>query len=116
MESSSPLPRRAPEENNNSVQPTTQQTATPAAPVKQTCGLALASLICGGMSLFFGFFTALPAVICGHMALGDLRRNPDKYESSARGMAIAGLIIGYIFLVITVVFVLFFVFAIAASS
>lgn len=76
---------------------------------KQESGLAIASLICGGLGFFFGIFTAIPAVICGHMALKQLKREPDVYNDSSRGYSIAGLILGYIWIGITVLAILFFV-------
>jgi hypothetical protein len=51
--------------------------------------LALASAILGF------FFISLPAIICGHMALSRINRNIDKYTSTDKRMAIAGLILGY---------------------
>lgn len=65
-----------------------------------TSGLAIASMVCGILSLstcmcmlFTGVF-AIPAVICGHMALN--RINEPGARISGRGMAIAGLITGYL--------------------
>jgi hypothetical protein len=59
--------------------------------------LSIASLCCG-IAVFFGFgFFILPqiaAVILGHMAL--------KREPSGRGMAIAGLVLGYLGIALTV--------------
>jgi len=95
--------------------PPTQPTQTK----KQECTLAIASVICGGLSFFFGIFTAIPAVICGHMALSELKRNPGKYDSSAKTMSVVGLVLGYVFIGITVlgilVFVVIFVVAIGAA-
>ena len=85
-----------------------QDSLTTAQP-KQESGLAIASLICGGLGFFFGIFTAIPAVICGHMALKQLKREPDVYNDSSRGYSIAGLILGYIWIGITVLVILFLV-------
>ncbi|MBD1542877.1 DUF4190 domain-containing protein [Arthrobacter sp. IA7] len=63
----------------------------------QPKGLSIASLCCGiAVYLGFGVFILpqLAAVILGHMAL---RREP-----SGRGFAIAGLVMGYLGLVLTV--------------
>jgi hypothetical protein len=63
----------------------------------QPKGLSIASLCCGiAIYLGFGFFILpqLAAVILGHLAL---RREP-----SGRGFAIAGLVMGYLGLVLTV--------------
>ena len=65
-----------------------------------TSGLAIASLVCGILSLstcmcmLFTGVLAIPAVICGHMALN--RINAPGAQIGGRGMAIAGLITGYL--------------------
>lgn len=63
-----------------------------------TSGLAIASLVCGILSLIICYINGLfglPAVICGHMAMK--RTRPDSQPPrNGRGMAIAGLICGYI--------------------
>jgi hypothetical protein len=56
-----------------------------------TNGLAVAALVCGILGFFTGL-SAIPAVICGHVALSQLRRTGGE----GRGMAIAGLVTGYI--------------------
>ncbi|HKS00346.1 MAG TPA: DUF4190 domain-containing protein, partial [Arthrobacter sp.] len=66
-------------------------------PMPQPKGLSIASLCCGiAVYLGFGVFILpqLAAVILGHLAL---RREP-----SGRGFAIAGLVMGYLGLVLTV--------------
>lgn len=65
---------------------------------RPTSGLALTSLICGisGMALFWLFvpmLASIVAVVTGHLALRQIRTNP---VLGGRGMAIAGLIMGYI--------------------
>ncbi len=69
----------------------------PAAAPRPTSGLAVTSLICGiaGIVLFWAvvpLLASIAAVITGHMALGQTKREP---RISGRGMAIAGLIMGY---------------------
>ena len=79
----------------------------------QPKGLSIASLCCG-IAVYVGFgFILLPqiaAVILGHMAL---RREP-----SGRGFAIAGLVMGYIGLALTVLALigLAMLFSVAATS
>jgi hypothetical protein len=58
-------------------------------PVKAN-SLAVASLVCGILEIFFGF-TAIPAVILGHKALRQIRQTGEP----GRGMAKAGLILGW---------------------
>jgi|694.fasta_scaffold90399_4 hypothetical protein len=56
-------------------------------------GLGIASFLCG-------LFAGLPAVICGHKALGKIKRG--ESSEGGRGMAIAGLIMGYLSIAMTV--------------
>jgi len=60
-------------------------------------GYAVASLVCGILS-FFLFFTAIPAVILGFVALGRFKRDPQF--RTGKGMAIAGIIIGGLFILL----------------
>lgn len=61
----------------------------------ETCGLAIWSLVLGILSFCcFGIFSAIPAVICGHVALGQIRRAAGALSGS--GLAIAGLVTGYV--------------------
>ena len=61
-----------------------------------TSGYAIASMICGLVSLAMCYVWALagiPAVICGHVALKAIRKSPVRMEG--RGLALTGLITGY---------------------
>lgn len=59
------------------------------------------SIVCGGI------FAAIPAVICGHIAMGKIKRG----EADGKGMATAGLIMGYVSVALTIVaFILWLVF------
>jgi len=51
-------------------------------------GFSIASLVCS--LLFLG----IPAIICGHIARSRIKRDPVNYGGA--GMALAGLILGYI--------------------
>lgn len=83
----------------------TPQAGVPAAP--KTSGLAIASLCLGiGSIVLCGVFMGIPAVICGHLALGQIKRSQENLQGKA--MAIIGLIIGYFSIVATVVMILFF--------
>jgi Domain of unknown function (DUF4190)/Domain of unknown function (DUF1707) len=55
-------------------------------------GLAQASLILGILTPFCGI-TSIPAIITGHLALSRIRET----GAAGRGMAIAGLVIGYLY-------------------
>lgn len=80
------------------------------APVKNN-GLAITTLILGILSLIFWFFTAIPGVITGHMALSRIKKNPNENEGGT--MAIIGLGLSYIMLLITLVLVVFVIYMIA---
>lgn len=63
-----------------------------------TNGPAIASLVCGVLSLAFfclcgGIFFGIPAILCGHIALSQL--NATLNQRSGKELAIAGLICGY---------------------
>ena len=90
-----------------SVMPTGQQVplsqfdVLPPANVSTSSSLAVASLICGIASLpmlfccsFFTLALGPAAIICGHMALSEIRAKP--YLAGSRGIAKAGLILGYV--------------------
>ena len=67
------------------------------APVRPNSGLAITSLVCGigGLVLFWLYapvIASVVAVITGHRALAQIRRDP---QLGGRGMAITGLITGY---------------------
>lgn len=65
-----------------------------------TNGLAIASLVMGILSpLCCGCFTALPAIICGHIALSQISKSPLQ---SGKGLAIAGLVLGYLGIVLSI--------------
>ena len=60
-------------------------------PVRPTNGLALAALICGIAQFAVGV-TFIPAIICGHLARRQIRQTGEAGD----GMALAGLILGYV--------------------
>jgi Domain of unknown function (DUF4190) len=66
---------------------------------RTTSGLAIASLVAGIISICGGL-TSIVAIICGHLALAKVRRNP---ALAGRGLAIAGVTLGYSLLGIWVV-------------
>ena len=65
---------------------------TPGAP--QNCGLAIASLVCGVLGI------SLIAIILGHISFGKIRRSNGTLKG--RGMALTGTILGYAFIVVTI--------------
>ncbi|MDA8968573.1 GYF domain-containing protein [Akkermansiaceae bacterium] len=91
-----------------------QQYYAPAAP---TSGLAIASMVCGILSIIFCYVNALvgiPAVICGHMAMKRIKAS--QGQIAGQGMALAGLICGYIGIVLQLITIGFFVFIFAAAA
>src|SRR5436189_3494886 len=62
--------------------------------------LAVCSLVFGIVSFLCGIFSGIPAIICGHMALSRKNR---AGISSGRGLAIAGLVMGYLGVVIATI-------------
>ena len=57
-----------------------------------TNSLAITSMICGIAQFMFGPLATIPAVVCGHMARRQIRRTGEQ----GAGMALAGLILGWI--------------------
>ena len=77
----------------------------PVYPAAQTNGMAVASLVLGIVSLACSqCITAIPGVIFGHIALKQIRESGGT--QTGRGLAIAGLVTGYVSLGILVVVVI----------
>ena len=55
----------------------------------QTCGLAIASLVMGVLSIFCSIVLALPAIICGIIALVKISKSQGQLKGN--GLAIAGI-------------------------
>lgn len=72
----------------------------PSAPPKNS--LAIASMVLGILGLIcFGLITGLPAIICGHIAHNRSRRDPVRYGGG--GFAIAGFVLGYCSIFMTII-------------
>lgn len=89
---------------------TTTTAATPTAlPPRRTEPLAICSLVLSILGLVgflcCGFILSVPGVICGHLALGKISRDPSL---EGHALAKAGLIIGYIAIAIWLINVVFF--------
>jgi uncharacterized membrane protein len=69
---------------------------------KRTSALAIASLVTGilGWS-FLPFVGSIVAVITGHMARAEIRRNPDSLDGD--GLALVGLCLGWISIILSLV-------------
>tara|TARA_B110000495_G_C22849124_1_gene495141 strand:- start:223 stop:549 length:327 start_codon:yes stop_codon:yes gene_type:complete len=87
-----------------------QPVANPAQQLPQE--MAIVSLVAGILSLTMcGIFAAIPAIICGHIGM----KKADRGEASGRGMAMAGMIMGYVSLVLTVLFIAIYAFFVVVA-
>lgn len=70
-------------------------------PLRQTSTTAIVSLVSGllGWTLL-PLIGSLVAIVTGHMARAEIRRNPQALEGD--GLAIAGLVLGYAMVAIAV--------------
>jgi Domain of unknown function (DUF4190)/Domain of unknown function (DUF1707) len=66
--------------------------------MRKTNGFAVGALVCG----IIPFFGGIPAVIFGHIARGQVRRSGDRGD----GMAVAGLVLGYLWISLWVLVIL----------
>ena len=86
---------------SESATPPPVPASAPAAPASSTRALAVASLIAGIFSwILMPFIAGVVAVICGHMARGEIKRSNGTLEGD--GLAIAGLVLGWINVVLCV--------------
>ena len=85
--------------------PTLPPPVPPNVPTAATSTLAVVSLIAGIVSwLLMPFVAGLAAVICGHMARKEIRNSGGSLAGD--GMAIAGLVLGWINVILCVLAVL----------
>ena len=84
--------------------PPSKPSPAPAAKAKAP-GLAVASLVLSLATLVLGPFGCIPGIICGHMAKTRLKRDGTL---GGRGLANAGLVIGYSFLALSLIGTLLF--------
>lgn len=69
-----------------------QQQTTSATTQGQTSVLAIVSLVLGILGIFF--IGSIAAIICGHIARSQIRKS--NGEQTGDGLALAGLILGYL--------------------
>jgi Domain of unknown function (DUF4190) len=74
----------------------------------QSSNKALASLICGVLFLFVP--ASIAAIILGHLALADIKRSAGRI--AGQGMAVAGLVMGYVGVALTAILTLAIVFTV----
>ena len=77
-------------------------------PLKRTSSLAIISLVSGllGWTLV-PWLGSIAAIITGHMARAEIKREPDTVEGD--GLAITGLVLGYAMVAISLLVVLMIV-------
>jgi hypothetical protein len=64
-----------------------------------TSRLAIASLVLSLSALLLGPLGFIPGIICGHLALSSIKQDP---ALKGRGIALAGLIVGYVYIALLV--------------
>lgn len=64
-----------------------------AATTTRTERLAVSSFVLGLVSLVFPYLLAVPAIICGHLAVSKIKKHP---HLRGRPLAIAGCVLGYV--------------------
>jgi len=72
-------------------------------PRKKTSTLAILSLVFGVLGLFS--FGSLIAIILGHIGRSEIKKAPELYEGD--GIALAGLITGYLGLIMGLLWLVF---------
>ncbi len=77
-----------------------------------TCGLAIASLVCGVLWLYWA--GAILAIIFGIVALGQISRSNGRLQG--RGLAIAGIVLGTIELLIAIFLIIVIIIAAHATQ
>jgi thiol:disulfide interchange protein len=79
------------------------------APLRPTSSLAVISLVFGILSwCLLPLIGAIVAIVCGHMARGEIRRAPVG-AMEGNGMAMAGLVLGYVHIVMFVIAIAVFI-------
>jgi hypothetical protein len=84
--------------------PAYQQPYSPYPPAPPTNGLAIAALVCGAGGFVIGL-SFIPAIICGHLARKQIRQTGEQ----GAGLALAGLILGYVGIVLFIALIAVFV-------
>lgn len=70
--------------------------------LRKNSGLAIASLVLGLLGLCCPFFLpSIAAIVCGHIARGKIKSSGGALEGA--GLALAGLILGYLTVVLSVI-------------
>lgn len=71
---------------------------------KKVAGVAITSLVLGILSfILLGILGAIPAVICGHLAKSRIKAS--QGDAGGAGLALAGLILGYVNIGLTILLI-----------
>jgi len=89
-------------------QPVVQAVPAQWAGAPQNSNMAIASLVCG--VLFMCAPASIAAIILGHLALANIKQSANRM--AGKGMATAGLVLGYAGLALTTIYVVFLVFTV----
>jgi uncharacterized membrane protein len=81
-------------------------------PPPKTNGLAIAALVCGTAQMFLWPLATIPAVVLGHVARHQIRRTGEN----GAGLALAGLILGWIGLAVAALAVIGIVVLVVSSA
>jgi hypothetical protein len=96
-----PQPPPPPPPSKTASSADTQRPSPVSQPLHRITPFASWSLLLAGVSFLFGWlFTAIPAIICGHIARSKIRKSGGGL--GGKGIATAGLTFGYIALVLGV--------------
>jgi hypothetical protein len=69
---------------------------------KHTSTLAIVSLVSGMLGwTLLPFLASVVAVVTGHMARAEIRRNPDTIEGD--GLAVGGLVLGWAMVAVSII-------------
>lgn len=97
------------------VQPVAQPVyVQPVIMAQPTNGKATAAMVLGLLVFLAWFLTGIPAVILGHMALGEIRASGGT--QGGQGQAITGLVLGYLSIAGLACFCLFFLLGALGSA
>jgi hypothetical protein len=77
----------------------------------QSSNKAIASLVCG--VLFLCAPASIAAIVLGHLALVDIKRSANRI--TGHGMAVAGLVMGYVGIALTAFYIIFVVFMVRST-
>jgi Domain of unknown function (DUF1707)/Domain of unknown function (DUF4190) len=74
---------------------------SPVSPVAKTNAFAMASLACGLAQFMVGPIATIPAIVLGYMARNEINRTGER----GAGLALAGLVLGWMALILGIVLV-----------